>query len=153
MALITIPFDKLILAYSEIGIHRDRKHGLGAIFGFRTLRGVPFLRLAKKVKIAYLGEAVPGHKGWPAQREVLRWFVDKGPEALYQLEERAHVVPANNAYHLSNGNHRSLALYILGADCLRAVVGGADPRTISTFLGRRHRDAHPARIIRHTRRR
>ena len=122
---ITIPFDDLIMAHGEIGVHRGRKYGFRDVFGFKTLQDLPFTRLAKKVKAAYEGTDVPKHKGWPAQREVLKWFVDKGPEAMYQLKDDIRVYKHPNRagiYHLAEGNHRSLALYILGADSIRAAV-------------------------------
>ena len=121
--LITIPFDDLILAHGEIGVHRGRTFGFRDVFGFRTLQDLPFTRLAKKVKAAYEGKDVPKHKGWPKQREVLKWFVDKGPEAMYQLKDDIRVYKQpDGIYALAEGNHRSLALYILGADSIRAVV-------------------------------
>ena len=76
--LVTIPFDDLVLYHGEIGVHRGRKAGFREVFGFRTLRGVPFKKLARKVKDAYEGTDIPSHKGWPAQRAALQWFVDKG---------------------------------------------------------------------------
>ncbi len=121
--LITIPFDDLVLDHSEIGVHRGREYGFRDVFGFRTLRDLPFTRLAKKVKAAYEGKDVPKHKGWPAQREALRWLVDKGADALYQLKDDIRVSPGpGRTYYILGGNHRSLALYILGADSVRAVV-------------------------------
>ena len=121
--LITIPFGDLILAHGEIGVHRGRKYGFRDVFGFRTLRDLPFTRLAKKVKAAYEGKDVPKHKGWPAQRETLKWFVDKGSEAMYQLKDDIRVYKRRGGiYAVAEGNHRSLALYILGADSIRAAV-------------------------------
>lgn len=121
--LITIPFDDLVLDHSEIGVHRGREYGFRDVFGFRTLRDLPFTRLAKKVKAAYEGKDVPKHKGWPAQREALRWLVDKGRDALYQFKDDIRVGSGpGRTYYILGGNHRSLALYILGADGVRAVV-------------------------------
>ena len=121
--LITIPFDKLLLAHGEIGVHRGRKYGFRDVFGFRTLQGLPFTKLAKKVKAAYEGTDVPDHKGWPKQREVLTWFVDKGPDAMYQLKDDIRVYKGRDGtYALAGGNHRALALYIMGADGIRASV-------------------------------
>ena len=120
--LITIPFADLFLVHREIGIHRGRKYGFRDVFGFQTLLDLPFIRLAKKVKDAYEGKEVPKHKGWPKQREVLQWFVDRGSEALYQLKDDIRVYKRPDGYYLGEGNHRSLALYILGADSVRAAV-------------------------------
>lgn len=123
--LVTIPFDDLVLAHGEIGVHRGRKYGFRDVFGFRTLRDLPFTKLAKKVKAAYEGRHVPDHKGWPAQREALRWLVDKGRDAMYQFKDDIRVrrhCRGCQTYYVANGNHRSLALYILGADSIRAVV-------------------------------
>ena len=133
--LVTIPFDDLVLAHGEIGIHRGRKYGFRDVFGFRTLQDLPFIRLAKKVKDAYEGKDVPKHKGWSKQREVLKWFVDKGSEAMYQLKDdiRVHKHPDAGIYYLAGGNHRSLALYILGADSIRATV---EKRKTSAYLPR-----------------
>ena len=121
--LITIPFSDLVLAHGEIGVHRGRKYGFRDVFGFRTLQDLPFTRLAKKVKAAYEGTKVPEHKGWPAQREVLKWFVEQGAEAMYQLKDDIRVYKhPDGIYALAGGNHRSLALFILGADSIRAAV-------------------------------
>lgn len=121
--LISIPFDDLVLDHSEIGVHRGRDYGFRDVFGFRTLRDLPFTKLAKKVKAAYEGKDVPDHKGWPAQREALRWLVDKGLDAMYQFKDDIRVSPGSSrTYHILGGNHRSLALYILGADGVRAAV-------------------------------
>jgi hypothetical protein len=122
--LVTIPFDALILNHSEIGVHRGRKYGFRDVFGFRTLRDLPFTKLAKKVKAAYEGRDVPDHKGWPAQHEALKWLVDKGLEAMYAFKDDIRVAEGPDAwtYYILGGNHRSLALYILGADSIRAVV-------------------------------
>lgn len=121
--LITIPFDDLVLDHSEIGVHRGRRYGFRDVFGFSSLRGLPFTKLAKKVKAAYEGRKVPDHKGWPDQREALRWLVDKGRDALYEFKDDISVIPGpGHTYYLAGGNHRSLALYILGADSVRARV-------------------------------
>jgi hypothetical protein len=121
--LITIPFDDLVLNHSEIGVHRGRKYGFRDVFGFRSLRDLPFLKLAKKVKAAYEGSDVPDHKGWPDQREALRWLVDKGRDAMYQFKDDIRVIPGpGRTYYIRGGNHRSLALYILGAPDVRALV-------------------------------
>lgn len=121
--LITIPFDKLVLSHGEIGIHRGRKFGFRDVFGFRTLQNVSFVRLAKKVKAACEGTDVPRHKGWPAQRETMRWFVDQGAEALYQLNDDILVYKEpDGIYALAEGNHRALALYVLGAESIQAHI-------------------------------
>ena len=139
-ALVTIPFDNLVLTHSEIGVHRGRKYGFRDVFGFRTLQGMPFTRLAKKVKAAYEGADVPGHKGWSAQRETMKWFVDQGADAMYQLKDDIRVYKdADGIYALAEGNHRSLALYILGADSIRAAVVKRKPAqfwTRPSFGGR-----------------
>lgn len=121
--LTTIPFDDLVLNHSEIGVHRGRDYGFRDVFDFSTLKGVPFTKLAKKVKAAYEGDDVPRHKGWPAQREALKWLVDKGADAMYQFKDDIRVSPGSGRrYYILGGNHRSLALYILGADSVRAFV-------------------------------
>jgi hypothetical protein len=125
--LTTIPFDALVLDHSEIGIHRGRKYGFRDVFGFRTLRDLPFTKLAKKVKAAYEGTDVPKHKGWPAQREALKWLVDQGLDAMYQFKDDIRVSPGSGrTYYILGGNHRSLALYILGATDVRASVEDDD---------------------------
>jgi len=122
-ALVTVPFDDLVLSHSEIGVHRGRKYGFRDVFGFRTLHGLPFTKLAKKVKSAYEGRHVPDHKGWPAQRAALQWLVDKGHDAMYAFKDAIRVAPGfDQTYYLVEGNHRSLALYILGANGVRAIV-------------------------------
>lgn len=120
--LLTIPMEDLVLSHSEIGVHRGRQYGFRDVFGFRTLRDQPFTKLAKKVKAAYLGEDVPKHKGWPAQREALKWLVDKGADAMYQFKDDIRVMrDHDDTYYIVGGNHRALALYILGADSVHAV--------------------------------
>jgi hypothetical protein len=121
--LVTVPFDDLVMYHSNIGLHRGRKYGMRDVFGFRTLSGLAFKKLAKKVKEAYEGTDVPDHKGWPAQREALQWLVDKGADAMYQFKDDIRVSPGSHrTYYLIGGNHRALALYILGADSIRAAI-------------------------------
>jgi hypothetical protein len=122
--LITVPFDDLRLSHSEIGVHRGRDYGFRDVFGFRTLKDLPFTKLAKKVKKAWENEDdAPDHKGWPAQREALKWLVDKGFDAMYQFKDDIRVSRGpESTYYIEGGNHRSLALYILGADSVRAAV-------------------------------
>lgn len=121
--LVTVPFDDLVLYHSNIGLHRGREYGMRDVFDFTTLRELPFKRLAKKVKKAYEGRDVPDHEGWPAQREALRWLVDKGADAMYQFKDDIRVMPGyDGTYYLLGGNHRALALFILGADSIRAAV-------------------------------
>lgn len=125
--LVTISFDDLVMYHGNIGLHRGRKYGMRDVFGFDTLRELPFKRLANKVKAAYEGRDIPGHKGWPAQREALKWLVDKGADAMYQLKDDIRVERGSDrAYYLLGGNHRALALYILGADSVRAFVEDDD---------------------------
>lgn len=121
--LVTIPFDDLVMYHSNIGLHRGRKYGMRDVFGFHTLRELPFTKLARKVRAAYEGREVPDHRGWPAQREALRWLVDQGADAMYQLKDDIRVARGpGRTYYLLGGNHRALALYILGADSVRAAV-------------------------------
>ena len=123
--LITIPFNDLVMYHSNIGVHRGRHYGMRDVFNFYTLRELPFTKLAKRVKAAYEGREVPDHEGWPAQREALKWLVDRGADAIYQLKDDISVIPGpgpGRTYYLIGGNHRSLALYILGADGVRALV-------------------------------
>ena len=125
--LVTIPFDKLVLSHREIGVHRGRKYGFRDVFGFKTLRDMPFVQLAVKVKNAYEGTAVPDHKGWPKQQETLKWFVDRGPDAMYHFKDDIRVHKQRGGiYALTEGNHRALALYIMGVDSVRAVVEKKD---------------------------
>ena len=86
--LITVPFSHLVLRHREIGVHRGRRWGFRDVFGFATLRDVPFVTLASKVKDAYEGRNVPFHCGWPDQREALRWLVEKGNDGIYALDEQ-----------------------------------------------------------------
>lgn len=86
--MVVVPFSHLVLRHREIGIHRGRQWGFRDVFGFATLRGVPFVALASKVKDAYEGKDVPCHCGWPAQREALRWLVEKGHDGIYALDEK-----------------------------------------------------------------
>jgi len=114
--VITVPFSRLTLHYREIGIHRSRRWGFGTVFGFRTLKDLPFVSLASKVKQAYEGKNVPAHEGWPAQREALKWLVDKGRDGIYALEAKGIKIKHTpfRSYYLTEGNHRALALFVLG---------------------------------------
>ena len=151
---ITVPFSHLVLRHREIGVHRGRRWGFRDVFGFATLRDVPFVTLARRVKDAYEGRDVPDHSGWPDQREALRWLVEKGHDGIYALDEQgiklmdrrpgvavAPGVPiddepatadslagtvASDRYYISDGHHRALALYVLGAQEVRARFGGVD---------------------------
>jgi hypothetical protein len=119
-----VPFTHLVLNYREIGLHRDRRWGFGRVFGFRSLYGLPFLKLALRVKYAYEGRNVPSHEGWPIQREALRWLVEKGSDGIYTLDEggiQVRYTPYQR-YYIFDGNHRALALYILGESGIRARV-------------------------------
>lgn len=120
--MIKVPFLRLVLIHHEIGRHRDRRYGFREVFGFRTLQNLPFIHLATRVKRAYEGKAVPSHKGWPAQREALRWLVDKGRDGIYALDDKGiEIIPtAFGSYAIRDGNHRALALYLLGNDEIRA---------------------------------
>jgi hypothetical protein len=120
--VIMVPFTHLVLNHREIGIHRDRRWGFRDVFGFRTLHDLPFVKLASEVKRAYEGRDVPSHEGWPAQREALKWLVDKGVAGIYALDEkgiRVLFVPFQR-YYIADGNHRALALYVLGESEIRA---------------------------------
>lgn len=121
-AVITVPFSQLTLHHHDIGCHRGRRWGFRAVFGFPTLQKLPFIHLANKVKKAYEGKEVPSHTGWPAQREALQWLVERGIEGIYALDAEGVEVKRTpfRTYFLADGNHRALALYILGADKVRA---------------------------------
>ena len=125
--VIMVPFSHLVLSHSEIGLHRGRRWGFREVFGFPTLHNLPFLRLASKVRNAYQGKDVPSHEGWAAQREALQWLVDKGRDGIYALDEKGIKVQytpfgttRSERYYISDGNHRALALYVLGAGEIRA---------------------------------
>lgn len=119
-----VPFSHLVLSYRDIGLHRDRRWGFRDVFGFRTLHNLPFLKLASRVKSAYEGREVPSHEGWPAQREALRWLVEKGRDGIYALDEKGIKVQYTpiDRYYISDGNHRALALYVLGDGEVRARI-------------------------------
>jgi hypothetical protein len=119
-----VPFALLVLNYREIGIHRGRKWGFRDVFGFRTLKDLPFIRLADKVKRAYEGKDVPSHHGWPAQRTALAWLIDKGRDGIYALDEKGISLKSTpyQRYYISDGHHRALALYVLGDSEIRARV-------------------------------
>jgi hypothetical protein len=119
-----VPFTRLVLNYREIGLHRDRKWGLGTVFGFRSLYGIPFLKLAGRVKHAYEGWNVPSHEGWPLQREALQWLVAKGSAGIYAIDPKGIQVKYTplQRYYIFDGNHRALALYILGEKAVRVHV-------------------------------
>jgi hypothetical protein len=121
---ITVPFSQLAIYHGEIGIHRGRSTGLRRVFSFETLRGLPFTRLASKVRDAYEGKRVPSHDGWHDQREALRWFVEKGVDGIYALDQvPARIAPSPyRHYFIVDGHHRCLALYILGQSEVRAKI-------------------------------
>jgi len=120
--VITVPFSHLTLRHHEIGCHRGRRWGFRAVFGLPTLQKLPFTHLANRVKDAYEGRAVPSHEGWGAQREALQWLVDRGASGIYALDEAGLEVTRTpfRTYFISDGNHRALALYILGESKARA---------------------------------
>jgi len=121
---ITVPFSRLVLNHREIGCHRGRRWGFREVFGFPTLQNLPFIHLASRVKRAYEGRDVPRHEGWAAQREAIRWFVDKGRDEIYALDGSGIEIKATpfRTYAITDGNHRALALYVLGEDEIRARV-------------------------------
>jgi len=126
-----VPFDQLLSKRGEIGFHRGRRWGLRETLGFNAIEDLSFSHLARRVKRAYAGDA-PKHRGWQAQREAIRWLVDRGCEGIYALDEMGIVVypahpPATRPYRIKDGHHRALALYILGASDVRATVA-ATPR-------------------------
>jgi hypothetical protein len=122
--VIMVPFTHLVLNHREIGLHRGRKWGFRDVFGFSTLHDLPFVKLASKVKHAYEDRDVPSHEGWPAQRDALKWLVDKGRDGIYALDEKGIRVQHTpfQRYYISDGNHRALALYILGESEIRAQI-------------------------------
>lgn len=119
---ITVPFGRLVINHREIGCHRGRQWGFRAVFGFPTLLNLPFVHLASRVKRAYEGKEVPSHKGWPAQREALQWLIDRGRDVIYTLDDRGiEIKPtAFQSYAIIDGNHRALALFVLGEEKIRA---------------------------------
>jgi hypothetical protein len=121
---LTVPFAHLVLYHREIGIHRGRSAGFRDVFGFRTLHDLPFVKLAGKVKAAYEGRDVPSHEGWPAQREALRWFVEKGRDGIYAMDKTAVRVRhcPYQRYYIADGHHRALALYVLGEGSVSAKI-------------------------------
>ena len=122
--VIKVPFAHLVLNHREIGCHRGRQWGFREVFGFPTLQNLPFVHLASKVKRAYEGKDVPSHKGWPAQREAIHWLVERGRDGIYALDDNVINVKATpfRSYAITDGNHRALALYILGEKEVRARI-------------------------------
>jgi hypothetical protein len=122
--VITVPFAHLVLNHREIGCHRGRRWGFREVFGFPTLQNLPFVHLASRVKRAYAGKSVPAHHGWPDQREAIRWLVDQGRDGIYALDDKGIEIIRTpfRSYAITDGNHRALALYILGEDKIRACV-------------------------------
>lgn len=113
--LISVQFVQLVLFHREIGTHRGSRIGFRDVFKFRTLCGVPFTHLASKVKDAYDGRHVPSHDAWSAQRDALRWFVERGRDGIYALDTKIKVRHSPfRSYYLVDGHHRALALFILG---------------------------------------
>jgi hypothetical protein len=121
---IKVPFAHLVFLHREIGCHRGRRWGFRAVFGFPTLQNLPFVHLANKVKRAYEGKETPSHEGWPAQREALHWLVDRGRDGIYALDESGIQVKATpfRRYCITDGNHRAIALYLLGESLVRARI-------------------------------
>ena len=125
--VIKVPFAHLVLNHREIGCHRGRRWGFREVFGFPTLQNLPFIHLGSRVKRAYEGKDVPRHEGWPAQREALQWLVDRGRDGIYALDDNGINVKATpfRSYAITDGNHRALALYILGESVVRARLNTA----------------------------
>lgn len=121
---ISVPFTQLVYNHREIGCHRGRQWGFRAVFGFPTLLNLPFVHLAGKVKRAYEGSDTPTHVGWIAQREALQWLVDRGRDGIYALDDKSIEVKATpfRAYAILDGNHRAIALYILGETKVSAIL-------------------------------
>lgn len=120
---ISVPFTQLVYNHREIGCHRGRQWGFRAVFGFPTLMNLPFVHLASKVKRAYDGHDTPKHEGWIAQREALRWLVERGRDGIYALDENIEVKATPfRAYAIIDGNHRAIALYILGETKVSALL-------------------------------
>ena len=94
------------------------------MFGFPTLQNLPFIHLGSRVKRAYEGKDTPRHEGWPAQREAIQWLVDHGRNGIYALDEKGIKIRATpfRSYYIADGNHRALALYVLGDSAVRAHV-------------------------------
>lgn|SRR5574341_279235 len=123
LKVLKVPVSHLVVKHHEIGCHRGRRCGFREVFGFPTLMNLPFLHLANRVRRAYEGKAIPHHSGWPAQREALQWLVDQGRDAIYALEEGILIKPTSfQMYYIADGNHRALALYLLGEDKIRAQI-------------------------------
>ena len=122
--MIKVPFAHLVFNLREIGCHRGRRWGFREVFGFPTLQNLPFIHLASRVKRAYEGKDAPSHEGWPAQREAIQWFVDRGRDGIYALDEEGIEIKATpfRSYAITDGNHRAIALYILGEDKVRACI-------------------------------
>ncbi len=121
--LVTVAFDDLVIGLREFGLHRGRDAGFGEVFGFSSLRGRRFTKIAKRVKKAYEGKKVPDHWGWPDQRDALKWLVDKGTDAMYAFKDDIRVRRGHDdTYYILGGHHRLLALYILGAESARVAV-------------------------------
>lgn len=120
--VIKVPFAHLVFNHREIGCHRGRQWGFREVFGFPTLQNLPFVHLANKVKRAYEGKGTPSHEGWPAQREALQWLVERGRDGIYAIDDNGIEIKATafRSYYITDGNHRALALYILGESAVRA---------------------------------
>lgn len=119
-----VPLSHLVVRYREIGIHRGRRWGFREVFGFRTLQDLPFLHLASRVKQAYEGRDVPSHEGWSAQREAIKWLVEKGRDGIYALDDKGIKIKHTpyRRYYIDDGHHRALALHVLGDSEIRARI-------------------------------
>ena len=123
-----VSFERLVFSYREIGNHRGRRWGFREVFGFPTLVNLPFVHLGNRVRRAYEGAEVPRHEGWPAQREALAWLVDQGRDGIYALGNDVGIgdikIKATpfRSYAITDGNHRALALYVLGEREMRALL-------------------------------
>ena len=123
-----VSFERLVFSYREIGNHRDRRWGFREVFEFSTLQNLPFLHLGNRVKLAYEGKEVPRHEGWPPQKEALAWFVDRGRDGIYALAQDVGIgdikIKATpfRSYAITDGNHRALALFVLGESEVRALL-------------------------------
>jgi hypothetical protein len=119
-----VPLARLVFLHREIGSHRDRRWGLREVFGFPTLQNLPFMHLAARFRRAYEGKDTPRHEGWPAQRDAIQWLVDRGRDGIYALDEAGIKIKATpfRSYAITDGNHRALALYVLGESEVRALL-------------------------------
>ena len=140
--MITVPLADLRMLHPDIGdkwLDRKLIGGLSSVFALGDLFGRPFTDLAQPVQRAFLDQPPPPSVVWDRERRRLESLYLLNPEGIRSLNRTVglpRVAADRGVYYLEDGNHRCLALYLLGEATLEADLG-----TWPTWA--RHPSEHP----------